>query len=74
MDLQPFPGLVLFDIHDSSVDSPRCRDDDVAVLHSHLRCCILVRDCRDRALRIPPCVHDPDVGRGLLVEERSVDR
>jgi len=45
-----------------------------AMMKSHLRCRILVRDCRDCALRVPPCVHDPNVGRGLLVEQRSVDR
>jgi len=50
------------------------RHHDVAVLHCHLRCRILVRDCRDRALPIPPSIHHFNVGWGLLVEKRSVDR
>jgi hypothetical protein len=33
-----------------------------------------VRDCSNRALGIPFGVHDPSVGRCLLMEEHSVDR
>jgi len=74
MDLQCFPRLILFDVDYSCADSPRCGDDDVTVLQGHLCCRVLVRDCGDRALSIPSCVHDPNVGRSLLVEECPVDR
>jgi len=74
MDHYPLPGLLFFDIHDSSVDSPPCRDDNIAVPHSHLRCRILVRNCSDHSLGIPPSILDLNVGRGLLVEQHSVNR
>jgi len=64
MDLWPFPGLIVFDINDSFLDSTRCCDDDVTISWTHLCCRILVRDCRDCTLGIPPCILDPNVGRG----------
>ena len=74
MDHQPFPRLIFFfDINDSFVNSPRGCDDDVMVSESHLRGRILVRDCRDCALGVPSCVHDPNGGRGLLVDKCYVD-
>ena len=73
MDLKSFPGLIFFDVDDSFVDSPCCRDDDIAVLHGNLCCRVLERDCRDRTLSIPSCVHDPNVGRSLLMAKCSVD-
>jgi hypothetical protein len=72
--LQLFPGLILFDVNQSIVDCPRGGDDDVAVLQIHLRCRIGVGDSSNRALGIPFGVRDPNVGRCLLMEERSVDR
>ena len=74
MDLQSFPGLILFDVDDSFVDSPRCRDDDITVLQGHLGCRILLRHFCNHTLSIPSRVHDPNVGQSLLVEKRSVDR
>ena len=73
MELQHYPGLILFDVNDSFVHRPLCGDDDVAVLQSHLRCCVRVRDFSNRSLGIPFGAHDCNVGRWLLVEERSVD-
>jgi len=73
MDLQPFLRVIFFDLNNCFVDSPCCRDDDIAVLDSHLRCCVLVPDCRYCALGIPSWVHDPDVGRSLLVEMHSIE-
>jgi hypothetical protein len=67
------PGLVSIDIHDSSVDSPRCCDNHVALLHGHLRCDILMCDYYGCAILIAPRVHDPNVGRGRMVEKRSVE-
>ena len=72
MDLQSFPGLILFKVDESFVNSPHSRDDDIPVLPGHLCYCVLVRDCRDSAHSIPSCVHDPNVGQSLLVEGRSV--
>jgi len=73
MDLQPFPTLILFDVNDPFVNCPPCCDYDIAVRQRHLCGCILVRDYSYRAIGIPSCVDDPNVGQSLLVEKRSVD-
>jgi len=74
MDVQSFPGLILFDVDDSFVNSPRCHDDDIDVLQGHLCCRILVPDCCDQALSIPSFIHDHTVGWSLLMENHTVDR
>jgi len=74
MDPQSIPDLILFGIDDSFVNIPRCSDDTIAILLGHLCCRVLVRDCGERAHSIPFCIHDLNVGRSLLMEERLVDR
>jgi hypothetical protein len=74
VDPELFPGLILFNGHNAFFDCPRCGHDDVTVLQGHLCCYIRVRDCSNRALGISFGIHDPDLGRCLLVEERCVDR
>lgn len=73
MDLVLFQSLVFFNIHDYSVNSPQSRDDDIVVLLSPLCCRILVRECCECAHCISSCLHYPNVGRGLLVEQHTVD-
>jgi len=73
MDVKSFGRLIFIDINESFVDSPCCCDDDITVLQRHLCCRSSLRDCRDCALGIPSSIHDRNVGRGLLVETRSVD-
>jgi len=72
--LYPFPGLILFEIHVSSVSSHLCHNGHVVVPHSHIRSRILVRDCRRRGRGIPLGIHDPNVGWCLPMEEHSGDR
>jgi hypothetical protein len=73
MYLYSLPGLVLSDIHDSLIHSVRYNDVDIMLPQRKLRWCIPVHYGYDRALRVPPCVHDPNVGWGLLVDQPSVD-
>jgi len=68
------PGPIFFDIHHSFVNRPPCCDDDVSTLRSHPGCRIQASDCRNRTLRIPFGIQDPNVGQCLLVEECAVDR
>jgi hypothetical protein len=35
---------------------------------------LLVANCSERAFCVPLRIHDPDVGRSFLVDNRSVDR
>jgi hypothetical protein len=55
-----FPGLILFDVHDSCIDHPCCWEDVVEVLQSHLCNRIRVRDSSNCNLGIPLGVDDPN--------------
>jgi hypothetical protein len=66
--------LIPSNIDNSLVDRTCWVDDDFAVPQYHRRSCILVGHCSDCACHVSFRIHDPDVGRSVLVETCSVDR